>query len=97
MPDADELLFPEGPAASGQAAAATPEPGRAPWKVLIADDHRLIIEGVKIKLAELDPGVEAVVAMLVVAGVVLGAGLAASAAIAKFRAVSGSAMMALPI
>lgn len=32
-------------------------------KVLIADDHRLIIEGVKIKLAELDPGVEAVVAM----------------------------------
>ena len=30
-------------------------------KVLIADDHRLIIEGVKIKLAELDPGVEAVV------------------------------------
>lgn len=32
-------------------------------KVLIADDHRLIIEGVKLKLAELDPGVEAVVAM----------------------------------
>lgn len=32
-------------------------------KVLIADDHRLIIEGVKIKLAELDPSVEAVVAM----------------------------------
>ncbi len=32
-------------------------------KVLIADDHRLIIEGVKIKLAELDPGVDAVVAM----------------------------------
>lgn len=32
-------------------------------KVLIADDHRLIIEGVKIKLAELDPDVEAVVAM----------------------------------
>jgi DNA-binding NarL/FixJ family response regulator len=32
-------------------------------KVLIADDHRLIIEGVKIKLAELDPNVEAVVAM----------------------------------
>ena len=32
-------------------------------KVLIADDHRLIIEGVKIKLAELDPAVEAVVAM----------------------------------
>ena len=32
-------------------------------KVLIADDHRLIIEGVKIKLAELDPGIEAVVAM----------------------------------
>lgn len=32
-------------------------------KVLIADDHRLIIEGVKIKLAELDPGVETVVAM----------------------------------
>lgn len=32
-------------------------------KVLIADDHRLIIEGVKIKLAELDPTVEAVVAM----------------------------------
>lgn len=32
-------------------------------KVLIADDHRLIIEGVKIKLAELDPNVDAVVAM----------------------------------
>ena len=32
-------------------------------KVLIADDHRLIIEGVKIKLAELDPMVETVVAM----------------------------------
>ena len=32
-------------------------------KVLIADDHRLIIEGVKIKLAELDPTVETVVAM----------------------------------
>lgn len=32
-------------------------------KVLIADDHRLIIEGVKLKLAELDPMVEAVVAM----------------------------------
>lgn len=32
-------------------------------KVLIADDHRLIIEGVKIKLAELDHTVEAVVAM----------------------------------
>ena len=32
-------------------------------KVLIADDHRLIIEGVKLKLAELDPMVETVVAM----------------------------------
>ena len=32
-------------------------------KVLIADDHRLIIEGVRIKLAELDPAVETVVAM----------------------------------
>jgi DNA-binding NarL/FixJ family response regulator len=32
-------------------------------KVLIADDHRLIIEGVRIKLAELDPDVQAVVAM----------------------------------
>ena len=32
-------------------------------KVLIADDHRLIIEGVKLKLAELDPAVESVVAM----------------------------------
>ncbi|MDQ3038583.1 MAG: response regulator transcription factor [Pseudomonadota bacterium] len=32
-------------------------------KVLIADDHRLIIEGVKIKLAELDPNVQAVVAL----------------------------------
>lgn len=32
-------------------------------KVLIADDHRLIIEGVKLKLAELDPAIEAVVAM----------------------------------
>jgi hypothetical protein len=32
-------------------------------QVLIADDHRLIIEGVKLKLAELDPGIEAVVAM----------------------------------
>ena len=32
-------------------------------KVLIADDHRLIIEGVKLKLAELNPMVETVVAM----------------------------------
>ena len=32
-------------------------------KVLITDDHRLIIEGVKLKLAELDPMVETVVAM----------------------------------
>lgn len=32
-------------------------------KVLLADDHRLIIEGVKLKLAELDPAVEIVVAM----------------------------------
>ncbi|TCT25972.1 LuxR family two component transcriptional regulator [Thermomonas haemolytica] len=32
-------------------------------KVLLADDHRLIIEGVKLKLAELDPAVEVVVAM----------------------------------
>lgn len=32
-------------------------------KVLVADDHRLIIEGVKLKLAELDPAVETVVAM----------------------------------
>ncbi len=32
-------------------------------KVLLADDHRLIIEGVKLKLAELDPAVETVVAM----------------------------------
>lgn len=32
-------------------------------KVLLADDHRLIIEGVKLKLAELDPTVETVVAM----------------------------------
>lgn len=32
-------------------------------KVLLADDHRLIIEGVKLKLAELDATVETVVAM----------------------------------
>ncbi|HOV95458.1 MAG TPA: response regulator transcription factor [Thermomonas sp.] len=32
-------------------------------KVLLADDHRLIIEGVKLKLAELDPAIETVVAM----------------------------------
>ena len=32
-------------------------------KVLLVDDHRLIIEGVKLKLAELDPAVETVVAM----------------------------------
>ena len=32
-------------------------------KVLLADDHRLIIEGVKLKLAELDPALETVVAM----------------------------------
>ena len=32
-------------------------------KVLLADDHRLIIEGVKLKLAELDTAVETVVAM----------------------------------
>ncbi|MCW5937212.1 MAG: J domain-containing protein [Fimbriimonadaceae bacterium] len=37
-----------------------------------------------------------VIAMLPVAGVVLGAGLAASGAIAKYRAVSGSATMTLP-
>lgn len=34
-------------------------------KALIADDHRLIVEGVKSKLAELDPGVEFAVAMTV--------------------------------
>ena len=43
-------------------AEATSHEGAA-VKVLIADDHRLIIEGVKLKLAELDPGIEAVVAM----------------------------------
>lgn len=32
-------------------------------KVLLADDHRLIIEGVKLKLTELDAAVETVVAM----------------------------------
>lgn len=32
-------------------------------KILLADDHRLIIEGVKLKLAELDPSVETVIAM----------------------------------
>ncbi|MFN7184413.1 MAG: LuxR C-terminal-related transcriptional regulator [Thermomonas haemolytica] len=32
-------------------------------KILLADDHRLIIEGVKLKLAELDPRVDVVVAM----------------------------------
>ncbi|HEY0197045.1 MAG TPA: response regulator transcription factor [Rhodanobacter sp.] len=32
-------------------------------RILIADDHRLIVEGVKLKLAELGPGTEFVVAM----------------------------------
>lgn len=62
---------------SSLAAGNTRPPSRhhhehAPWrrkhagilvKVLLADDHRLIIEGVKLKLAELDPAVETVVAM----------------------------------
>jgi DNA-binding NarL/FixJ family response regulator len=32
-------------------------------RILIADDHRLIVEGVKLKLAELEPGTEFVIAM----------------------------------
>ena len=32
-------------------------------RILIADDHRLIVEGVKLKLAELGPGTEFVIAM----------------------------------
>ncbi len=32
-------------------------------RILIADDHRLIVEGVKLKLAELDPHIEFIVAM----------------------------------
>ena len=35
----------------------------APMKILIADDHRLIIEAVKVKLSELQTGIEFVVAM----------------------------------
>jgi DNA-binding NarL/FixJ family response regulator len=34
-------------------------------KILIADDHRLVIEAVKAKLAELEPGIEFVLAMSV--------------------------------
>lgn len=34
-------------------------------KILIADDHRLVIEAVKAKLAELEPGIEFVLAMTV--------------------------------
>ena len=34
-------------------------------KILIADDHRLVIEAVKTKLAELEPGIEFVLAMSV--------------------------------
>jgi len=32
-------------------------------RILIADDHRLIVEGIKLKLAELDPAIEFTVAM----------------------------------
>ncbi len=38
--------------------------GRA-MKILIADDHRLVIEAVKAKLAELEPGIEFILAMSV--------------------------------
>ncbi len=34
-------------------------------KILIADDHRLVIEAVKAKLAELEPGIEFILAMSV--------------------------------
>ena len=34
-------------------------------KILIADDHRLVIEAVKAKLSELEPGIEFVLAMSV--------------------------------
>ena len=46
-------------------------------KVLLADDHHLIIEGVKLKLLELDPDVEIIVAMDIAA---LDAALASHAA-----------------
>lgn len=49
--------------ASGRRATGTCKHEVAAMKVLVADDHRLIIEGVKLKLAELDPAVETVVAM----------------------------------
>ena len=34
-------------------------------KILIADDHRLVIEAVKAKLSEIEPGIEFVLAMSV--------------------------------
>ena len=34
-------------------------------KILIADDHRLVIEAVKAKLSELEPGIEFVLVMSV--------------------------------
>lgn len=36
--------------------------GELDMRILIADDHRLIVEGVKLKLAELDPATEFIVA-----------------------------------
>jgi len=39
--------------------------GKKDMKILIADDHRLVIEAVKAKLSELEPGIEFVLAMSV--------------------------------
>jgi len=39
--------------------------GKSIMKILIADDHRLVIEAVKAKLSELEPGIEFVLAMSV--------------------------------
>jgi DNA-binding NarL/FixJ family response regulator len=39
--------------------------GKDIMKILIADDHRLVIEAVKAKLSELEPGIEFVLAMSV--------------------------------
>lgn len=52
MPDADEPLFPEGPAAAGQASAAAPDPGREPWKILIVDDEEEVHSVTRFVLAD---------------------------------------------
>ncbi|MGO4776257.1 response regulator transcription factor, partial [Lysobacter sp. 2RAB21] len=58
---AQPSIRPSGAAAHG--AFAEDPSDESPMRVLIADDHRLIVEGVKTKLSELEHEVEFVVAM----------------------------------